>query len=75
MMAMVSLFAFMLIPIWIPLVAASLGFASDRWREARRNVARLSTEAHTLVISGQERSRGGKPDPIHRPVGISRPGT
>lgn len=30
---------------------------------------------HTLAISGQERSHRGKPDPIHRPVGLPRPGS
>lgn len=75
MMALVSMFAFMLIPIWIPLITASVGFVSDRLGTTRGTIARLGNEAHTLVISGQERSRRGKPDPIHGPVGVSRPGS
>lgn len=75
MMALVSMFAFMLIPIWIPLITATLGYVSDRIGTTRGTIARLGSEAHTLVISGQERSRGGKSDPVHRPVGLSRPGS
>ncbi|MCX6400676.1 MAG: hypothetical protein NTX33_12205 [Propionibacteriales bacterium] len=40
----------------------------------QRHVAQRDTATHTLVISGQERSRGGKSDPLHRSVGLSRPG-
>lgn len=70
MMALVGTFAFMLIPVWIPLITTIIGFVADRIR-AGGAVARRPSTAHTLVISGHERGRGGQSDPIHRPVGIS----
>jgi hypothetical protein len=48
MMTFVAIFAFMLIPVWIPVIAVSLGYVSDLFRGRPRKL-RSSPSQHAVV--------------------------
>jgi hypothetical protein len=41
---MVPLYVFMLIPVWIPIIAVTIGAIADRLRPPRRSPAQLAVE-------------------------------